>query len=286
MKTLFRILGKRSARFIWWLSFLMMLLIVGLSSTTSYIMYLEPFIALPIILACWYSTRKSGILLALLSAVTLFISKQLIDAPDLHIESAVYDGISHLVAYVFLAILITNFRSIHQVELIAADTDSMTGLLNPRGFYAELANELLRSIRYKRTFSLAYIDIDNFKAINDSLGHSAGDDLLKAVAACLKSSLRATDSVARLGGDEYACLLPETKTEEAKKVYSIVEQRLTTSMRSHNWQVSFSVGIVTFETLPEDVKEAIAITDKLMYSVKNNKKDNTAYMVWQGRITP
>lgn len=277
--------SKRSARFIWWLSFLVMLLIAGLAIATTNTIYFEPFFALPIILACWYSSKKSGILLALFTVVTLLISKELINVSGLSMESIIYDGISHLVAYVFLAMLIASFRSVHQVELIAADTDSMTGLLNPRGFYAELANELLRSIRYKRVFSLAYIDIDNFKAINDSQGHTAGDDLLKEVADCLKSSLRATDSVARLGGDEYACLLPETRTEEAKKAYSIVEQRLIKSMRSHNWQVSFSVGIVTFETLPKDIKEAIAITDDLMYSVKNNEKNNIAYQIWHGRTT-
>ena len=186
-------------------------------------------------------------------------------------------------AYSLLAILITNFRSVHRVEELAAGTDALTKMLNSRGFYVELANELLRSIRYEHIFSLAYIDIDNFKHINDSLGHSTGDKLLIEVAECLTSSLRETDTVARLGGDEFVCLLPETEPEMAKKAFSKVKERLSNSMKSHNWSVSFSVGMVTFETPPDYIKEAVAIADELMYCVKNNKKDNIAFKVWNSK---
>ncbi len=282
MKTVFSALDKRPDRFVWRMSFSAMLAIAGVAVTIGNITYLEPFFLLPIVVVSWYGSKKAGVLLAFFSTVTVVVSRQLINAVGLSMEPIIYDGVSHIVAYTILAILITNFRSVHRVEVVAADTDSLTNLLNPRGFYAELANELLRSIRYNRIFSLAYIDIDNFKSINDSLGHSVGDALLKDVANCLKSSLRATDTIARLGGDEYACLLPETEAEAAKKIFLKVRQVLTNSMQSHDWPVSFSAGMVTFEALPGDIKEAIAIADDLMYSVKKNKKDNTAYEIWHG----
>lgn len=180
--------------------------------------------------------------------------------------------------------MITNFRNVHRVEVVAADTDNLTSILNSRGFYAELSNELLRSIRFKRIFSLAYIDIDNFKTINDSKGHSIGDKLLIEVAKCLKKALRATDTVARLGGDEFVCLLPETKPAAAKKVFTKVREILSKSMKSHLWPVSFSVGMVTFETPPDNIKEAISIADDLMYNVKNGHKNNIAYRVWQSKV--
>ena len=167
----------------------------------------------------------------------------------------------------------------HRVEVVAADTDNLTGLHNPRSFYVELANELLRSKRFKRIFSLAYMDVDNFKNINDSLGHSIGDELLVEVAKCLKSSLRATDTISRLGGDEFVCLLPETEDKDVKNLFSKVKKLLSERMQSHSWPVGFSVGVVTFETLPADVKQAISVADDLMYSVKKDNKNNTVYKV-------
>lgn len=258
----------------------MMLIIAGAAFVVGNVIYLEPVFVLPIVVVSWYGSKNAGVLLAILSSVTLVVCRYLTSSAELSMKTIVFDGVSHIVVYIILALLVTNFRNVHREEVVAADTDNLTGLLNPRAFYIELANELLRSIRYNRIFSLAYIDIDNFKLINDSMGHSVGDELLKEVANCLKTSLRATDAVARLGGDEYACILAETEAEAAKKLFLNVSQLLKFNMSSHDWPVSFSIGLVTFETPPDDVKKAIAIADNLMYSVKNNQKDNTAYRIW------
>ncbi|KPK10810.1 MAG: hypothetical protein AMJ68_08060 [Acidithiobacillales bacterium SG8_45] len=279
MKTIFSALDKRSARLILWLSLLFSLGIVTVAFITAGFVYLEPFLVLPIVLASWYGSNRAGMFLALISSVGLAVSREWLSVSSFSLQSIIYDGVSHLIAYSILAILITNFRSVHRAEVLAADTDNLTGLHNPRSFYVELTNELLRSRRFKRIFSLAYIDIDNFKNINDSLGHSIGDELLVEVAQCLKLSLRATDTVSRLGGDEFVCLLPETGDKNVKNLFSKVKKLLSERMLSHNWPVSFSVGVVTFETLPADAKQAISIADDLMYSVKSIDKNNTVYKV-------
>jgi diguanylate cyclase (GGDEF)-like protein len=103
------------------------------------------------------------------------------------------------------------------------------------------------------------------------------------VAKYLKSALRATDSVARLGGDEFACLLPETEPEAVKKVFTKVRDMFSKSMKWFDEPVSFSAGVVTFETPPDDIKEAIKIADDLMYNVKIGKKNNIAYRIWRGK---
>ena len=282
MKTIFSALDKRSARLIWWLSLLSSLVIAAVAFITAKFVYLEPFLVLPIVFASWYGSNRAGVFLALISSVVLAVSREWLSASNFSLESVVYDGVSHFMAYSILAILITNFRSVHRAEVLAADTDNLTGLHNPRSFYVELTNELLRSKRFKRIFSLAYIDVDNFKNINDSLGHSIGDELLVEVAKCLKSSLRATDTVSRLGGDEFVCLLPETGDTSVKNLFSKVKKLLSERMLSHSWPVSFSVGVVTFETLPADAKQAISIADDLMYSVKSIDKNNTVYKVLHG----
>ena len=131
-------------------------------------------------------------------------------------------------------------------------------------------------------FSLAYIDIDNFKRVNDTLGHSRGDELLITVAKTLKRSLRKTDLVARIGGDEFACLFPETEINAAKEAYTKAKESLSNEMSKNSWPVTFSVGVVTFDKTPEDLKKAIKIADELMYSIKNAEKNNVEYRVWSG----
>jgi diguanylate cyclase (GGDEF)-like protein len=283
MKTIFNILDKRSYSLIWWSSLTLMVIIAGANFAIGDTISLEPFFVLPILLASWYGSKRSGVLLAIFSALICAILKIVINPYKLDTVSIIYNGISYLGAYSLLAVLITNFRSVHRVEAVAADTDTLTDILNPRGFYAKLESELQRSNRYKHIFTLAYIDIDNFKDINDSLGHMIGDELLVEVAKCLKSTLRETDTVARLGGDEFTCLLPETTQAAAKKAFSKVRNLLLKSMKSHQWEVSFSIGMVTFETPPDDIKEAIKIADDLMYDVKKSNKDDIAYMVWDDK---
>jgi diguanylate cyclase (GGDEF)-like protein len=170
---------------------------------------------------------------------------------------------------------------VYGFEAEAADTDTLTGVHSLRSFYAEIANEILRSRRYEHRFSLAYIDVDDFKKINDTLGHHEGDRLLIELANCLTTSLRATDTVARIGGDEFVCLMPETEETQAKSAILNVESSLKKRMSKKNWNVSFSIGLVTFDTLPEDVHEALKVADELMYSVKKSKKNAIAYKVWK-----
>lgn len=289
MKTIFSVLDKRSPSLIGWLSLALVLVLVITVADVVFgdLFSAGPFFFLPIALAGWYGSKRSGISLAVFSAALWVISRICIGARGFSPGPVIYDGVSHLAAYAFLAVIITNFRSVHRVEVLAADTDSLTGVLNPRGFYAEFANELLRSIRYQRVFSLVYIDIDDFKRINDTLGHATGDRVLVAVAECFRSSLRATDAVARLGGDEFACLMPETETETeaAQEAFSKVRAKLSRRMKRQGWPVTFSIGMVTFERPPEDIKEAIAIADDLMYGVKKGEKDNIAYRVWRGGMS-
>jgi diguanylate cyclase (GGDEF)-like protein len=260
----------------------MVLLLTCLVVAFGDIVFLEPFYAIPIALASWYGSRKSGILLTLLSFIVLILAKAV--ATQNHDDAQTYllEFVSFTTAYLSLAVVVTNFRNIHRVEVIAADTDDLTGISNSRSFYAELANELVRSHRYGHVFSLMYLDIDNFKHINDSRGHLEGDRLLVEFASCLKMNLRKTDTAARLGGDEFACLFPETEQEDAIIAFTKTSNLLHRLINENKWPVTFSAGLVTFKTLPKDIKEAINIADELMYSVKNHQKDNIAYKVWNG----
>jgi diguanylate cyclase (GGDEF)-like protein len=163
-----------------------------------------------------------------------------------------------------------------------AKTDFLTGVTNARSFF-ELADlEINRAKRYQHPFTLAYIDLDNFKTVNDTYGHLIGDSLLRLVADTIRNNIRVTDVYARLGGDEFAVLLPETNPEQSEIAINKVQTQLLDEMKKNNWPVTFSIGAVTFLTPPESVDEMIKKADNLMYSAKKNGKNTKKREVWSG----
>jgi len=157
-----------------------------------------------------------------------------------------------------------------------ARIDPLTTVPNRRAFYEALDKERVRTLRYHRPLTIAYLDIDNFKKVNDSLGHAVGDELLVEVAAGLKSSLRTSDYVGRLGGDEFAVLLPETDASAAKIVLRKLRQRLLEQMTAHSWQATFSIGAATFLDPPDSLDVMIRMADETMYAIKAHGKDNVS----------
>jgi diguanylate cyclase (GGDEF)-like protein/PAS domain S-box-containing protein len=159
-----------------------------------------------------------------------------------------------------------------EIERNVSRVDFLTGIPNRRTFYEALESEVHRARRYQRAMTLGYIDVDNFKSVNDILGHSAGDDLLKMVAATIQATLRRTDTVARLGGDEFAVLLPETDSEAATVAVAKVQRSLQAAVDRHSLPISFSVGVVTFKLPLETIEKMIERADELMYQAKRNGK--------------
>jgi diguanylate cyclase (GGDEF)-like protein/PAS domain S-box-containing protein len=150
--------------------------------------------------------------------------------------------------------------------------DFLTGIPNRRTFFQTLNAEVKRVRRYPRPLTVAYIDVDNFKQVNDGLGHAVGDELLRTIGKSLEETLRETDTAARLGGDEFAILLPETDGENASVVMNKVQEHLTEAVQKREWPVTFSVGVVTFTTGMKSAEEMIKVADELMYKVKRKGK--------------
>lgn len=163
-----------------------------------------------------------------------------------------------------------------QKECELARQDPLTGLANRRAFLETSESEKERSRRYHHCFNIAYIDLDGFKKINDTLGHAIGDQVLMQVAKTLRSNLRSSDIVARLGGDEFAVLLVETDAAAAENVLRKLHELLRAAMRAHNWNVDFSIGLASYLCPPESIDSIIRTADGLMYSVKARGKGNLA----------
>jgi diguanylate cyclase (GGDEF)-like protein len=153
-----------------------------------------------------------------------------------------------------------------------ARVDFLTGIPNRRTFDQALSLEGKRSRRYGRPITLVYIDVDNFKIMNDRYGHATGDELLKTIGEVLERTVRSTDVAARLGGDEFAILLPETDESNAGVLVAKLRQNLQKAVEPKGWPATFSFGVVTFPIAPATTEEMVKRADEFMYEAKRGGK--------------
>jgi diguanylate cyclase (GGDEF)-like protein len=177
--------------------------------------------------------------------------------------------------YLMITFLVTNLRATIESEKLLSRTDALTGLLNPRAFYEAGRAELSRSLRHNRIMTCLGVDVDNFKLINDKLGHATGDHALKLIGDSFRKSLRASDLAARVGGDEFCILLPETDGEGAKVVIDRIRQQISVASFG---KLFISVGCVTFKIIPESVDVMLRETDLAMYTAKGKGGGQVAYV--------
>ena len=170
------------------------------------------------------------------------------------------------------AISIINAR-LHDLVEMQARTDPLTLLYNRRALDRRLHDELQRSVRYERTFSLAMIDLDNFKRVNDDFGHAVGDKVLKVLATCLSENVRNTDFLARFGGDEFALLMPETGTDKAHMLMSRLRKTVQDAAlelpETQGHALSLSIGISSFPMHGKTAETLFQAADLAMYDVKS-----------------
>ncbi|HEX6177411.1 MAG TPA: diguanylate cyclase [Thermoanaerobaculia bacterium] len=163
-----------------------------------------------------------------------------------------------------------------RLELLSI-TDGLTKLHNHRYFQDELARAFDESARYERPLSLAMIDIDYFKKVNDTYGHAVGDEILKAVASMYRDSVRSTDLVARYGGEEFAVMMPETALDDAitfaEKIRSIVESSAVPT-RAGELTITVSIGVASVpHPAIHTAKELIVTADEALYRAKRSGRN-------------
>ncbi len=228
---------------------------------------------LPIAMAAWFSGKSQGLMVSLLSASAWLIADLQEEMRYSILAAPYWNSVVMLSIFLIVGYLLAELKTLLQREESLARTDYLTGVANKRSFTELTDFEIKRFARYGHIFSVAYIDIDNFKQVNDQYGHNAGDELLKTVADGIKNKIRETDLAARLGGDEFVVFLPETGSEDAEAVISKIIQGLSGEMEKNKWQVTFSIGLATFLKPPRTVEEIIAKADSLMYSAKTSGKN-------------
>ena len=164
-------------------------------------------------------------------------------------------------------------------EKESARTDPLTGVSNRRHFFELTAATLAFARRYRRPLTVAYLDLDSFKDINDRLGHQAGDEVLRTVAHAIRNRLRVTDVVGRLGGDEFAICLPETGAEAAATVLGHLREDCTSALPEARRSVTISMGMVTYAYPPATVDELLERTDTMLYAAKREGKNRLVHEI-------
>jgi len=238
----------------------------------------------PVFLAAWFGGRAQGLAIAFLSALTWFLADMLSKGSDAYARIPYWEGVVFLGFFVVVAWLSSSLRASLIKEQEIARTDHLTGAANARAFAETSAKEIVRASRNGRPFTLVYMDLDNFKWVNDRCGHSTGDRALKLVCDVIREHIRAIDVIGRLGGDEFAILLPETGDEPARAMVSRIHENLLRAMNENGWPITFSLGGVTFSSPPASVDEMLGTADQLMYLSKREGKDRITWKAEEGRI--
>lgn len=157
-----------------------------------------------------------------------------------------------------------------------AHYDGLTGLPNRQLFYDRLVQAIALAKRNRHELALLYLDLDGFKAVNDTLGHDAGDELLKAAAGRIRHRLRESDTVARIGGDEFTVILPMIASREdvakvAEKILGALSTSFSLSGRKEEPRVGVSIGIAVYPADARDMDALVKAADTAMYSAKQSK---------------
>ena len=231
------------------------------------------FYLLPVFLVTWFAGRRAGITISLMSGIAWFLADVLTMVEGTHPSIPYLNLASKLGFFLLVNYTVSSLRTALERERDMARTDYLTQVANSRYFSDIASQEIKRAGRYQHPFTVAYLDIDDFKRINDRWGHSTGDELLALVADTIRTNIRSTDAVARLGGDEFVLLLPETGYTAAAVVMQKVHLSLLSAMEQKAWPVTFSIGVVTFRTPPDSVDGMLKVADAFMYSVKHAGKN-------------
>ena len=255
------------------LAVLAVLLVAAVDWITGRELGLSLFYAVPIFAASRSAGLKAGLVTALAGSLfwglTDAFSGEPYDRPWLPWWNA-----ANRLGFFLTVVWLSATRRALFGERERARTDSLTGLLNQDGFTEQARREIERGRRHGHILSLGYIDCDDFKTVNDSHGHAAGDALLREVARVLAAAVRSDDVVGRIGGDEFVLLMPEIGPEQAREAASRLRRELAGAMQRSGWPITFSIGLATFRPPLPELEVLLREADGLLYEAKRSGKDS------------
>lgn len=287
MSTINQILQRASRLTILSISILGVGAVAYLDNVTGYELSFSVFYLIPISLTAWYVGRYTGQAMSVISALA-WLAVDMASGRDYSSPLIPFwNAAVRLAFFVLVAHLLATLRSHLKLEESLARIDGLTGVMTGRAFRLSAAEVMGLAARNEKPFTLIYVDLDDFKKINDTRGHAGGDRALKAIAAAITHSIRRTDLVGRLGGDEFAVLLPDTDEAGAREVIEKIRSNLSSTAVDSGWPIGASIGAAVFSTPPDDPEKAIVHADQLMYRAKESGKNRTVFFeIGDGSSSP
>lgn len=266
-----------------YITFSINLLLVGILGFLDYIsgyeMSFSLFYLIPITISVVLSGFKVGVIISIISALSWYFADNMAGNDYGSLIVPVWNTVMRLGYFLLHTFLLSKFLDLFIRVNNDSLIDSLTGIHNRRYFYGMIEHELVRFRRSDRAFTLIYFDLDNFKTVNDTMGHYSGDTLLKEISGLVKSNIRPYDVFARMGGDEFALLLPETDYKKSSYLIKRLKDTVDSGVNGR-WPVTLSIGAVTFSTAECSVDEMIKRADKLMYAVKGGGKNGILHELY------
>lgn len=226
------------------------------------------FYLIPIAVVAWLVGKGAGVGIGVASAISALEADLLSGQVYSHPLIAYWNALVRLGFFLIVCELLTELKEKSAREKELVGIDDLTTLVNRKTFFGLANGELARARRYRHPMTLFYLDLDDFKLVNDRDGHGTGDALLFRVADTLSGNARATDVVGRLGGDEFGILLPNTSYEQGQVALTRLTGLLRATLAQHTWNTTWSLGAVTFELPPASVDAMVCEAEELVGAVK------------------
>lgn len=261
----------------------LLLLAIGLADyVTGTEIRLFPFYFIPVAIAA----ARFGRRVALVTAVSAALLWVLVTYESgLHYSEPwiwIWNTAIQALAFWIVAELVAQLHAARQRESSLARVDRLTGLLNRRAFLEQAPQLMALCRRHQWPLTLAFIDLDHFKELNDSLGHRRGDEALSEIADIMRARLRASDLISRIGGDEFAVMLPSLDAGEAGVILERLRAGIEQRMRAMGCAVTASIGAINCAHPSAPIEQAMEEADRVMYIAKRAGKNRIELCVTCG----
>lgn len=231
------------------------------------------FYWVPIALVTWFASRRAGLIVALASAAAWLAADLCSGRVYAHPAIRYWNVAAGWISFLGLALILSALKVAWARQMELTRTDTLTGAANVRHFYEFAQVETDRARRYRHPVTIAYIDIDDFQALNERFGRSTGDAILRTTAQAIQESVRTSDLVARLGSDEFGIIFTEIAPDSVETVIMRLHENLLRAVRDRGWEVTFSIGVVTFAQPSTTIDEMMRTVSEVMEQIRGSGKN-------------